>query len=98
MTTTTLTLKEVLPVPLETEVLSPDVIAALGHAELRALPVFLGKRQYRVDDFFEVEGAGGDQLEIRGNAGRVKWIGRGMTRGRLTFVGGAGMRLGAYTE
>jgi formylmethanofuran dehydrogenase subunit C len=98
MSTTTLTLKEVPAVPLETEVISPDVLAPLGHDEVRALPVFLGKRQYRLDDFFAVEGGGSDQVEIRGDAGRVKWIGRGMTRGRVTVVGNAGMHLGAFMK
>jgi formylmethanofuran dehydrogenase subunit C len=95
-TRTILTLKESPHVPLEAEVLSPDVIAALGHDEVRALPVVLGKRQCRLDDFFEVEGAGSEELEIRGDVGRVKWIGRGMTRGRITIAGNAGMHLGAY--
>src|SRR5262249_6970412 len=98
MSMTTLTLKEQPTVPLEAEVLSPDVIAPLKHGEVRALPVFLGKRQHRLDDFFEVEGEGGDALEIRGDAGRVKWIGRGMTRGRVTVVGDAGMHLAAYMD
>ncbi len=92
------TLKERPTVPLETEVFTPDVIAPLGHDEVRTLPVFLGKRQYRMDDFFEIEGAGGDELELRGDAGRVKWIGRGMTRGRITIHGNAGMHLGAYMK
>ena len=60
--------------------------------------MFLGKRQCRLDDFFEVEGEAGDELEIRGDAGKVKWIGRGMTRGRITIVGNAGMHLGAYMK
>jgi formylmethanofuran dehydrogenase subunit C len=93
---TTFTLTREPHVPLETEVLSPDVIAPLSHEEVCALPIFLGKRQYRVDDFFTVNGAGSEELEIHGNAGRVKWIGRGMTRGRVTIVGNAGMHLGAY--
>jgi formylmethanofuran dehydrogenase subunit C len=96
MSTITLTLKEQPTVPLETEVLSPDVLAPLGQGEVRALPVFLGKRQCRVDDFFDVEGDGSDNMEIRGDAGRVRWIGRGMTRGRITVTGNAGMHLGAY--
>jgi formylmethanofuran dehydrogenase subunit C len=96
MSKLTLTLKERPHVPLEAEVLSPDVVAPLGHGEVCALPVVLGKRQYRVDDFFEVEGAGGEELEIRGDVGRVKWIGCGMTRGRITIAGDAGMHLGAY--
>ena len=95
---TTFTLKEQPNVPLEAESLSPDVIAGLGRDEVCALPVFLGKRKCRVDDFFEVEGAGGDDLEIRGDARQVKWIGRGMTRGRIRIFGNAGMHLGAYMK
>jgi formylmethanofuran dehydrogenase subunit C len=98
MSAITLTLKHEPPVPLETEVLSPDIIAPLSHEDVCALPVFLGKRQYRADDFFEVEGGGSDELEVRGNAARVKWIGRGMTRGRIKIVGNAGMHLGAYMK
>ena len=52
----TLTLKERPHVPLEAEVLSPDVLAPLAHDEVRALPVFLGKRQCRLDDFFDGRG------------------------------------------
>jgi formylmethanofuran dehydrogenase subunit C len=94
----TLTLKEQPPVPLEAEVLSPDVMADLANDQVRALPIYLGKRQRRVDDFFTVEGAASDDLEIRGDARKVKWIGRGMTRGRITIVGNAGMHLGAYMK
>jgi formylmethanofuran dehydrogenase subunit C len=94
----TLTLKEQPTVPLEAENLSPDVVMSLAQDELRALPVFLGKRQVRLDQFFEVEGAGGDELEIRGNVRQVKWIGRGMTRGRISIQGNVGMHLGAYMK
>ncbi len=94
----TLTLKEQPVVPLEAEVLAPDVLAALAPDELRAQKVFLGKHQYRLDEFFEVDGEGGDELEIRGDARQVKWIGRGMTRGRITVVGNVGMHLGAYMQ
>jgi formylmethanofuran dehydrogenase subunit C len=90
-----LTLKEQPNVPLEAEVLSPDVLADLDRPAACALPIFLGKRQCRLDDFFEVEGNGSDELEIRGDARRVKWIGRGMTRGRIVVQGNAGMHLGA---
>jgi formylmethanofuran dehydrogenase subunit C len=98
MPSLTLTLKEQPTVPLEAETLSPDVLAGLGHDEVRALPVFLGKRQYRLDEFFKVEGAGGEDVEVRGDAGRVKWIGRAMTRGRITISGNAGMHLGAHLK
>ena len=95
---TILVLKQAPTVPLETEVLSPDVIAPLGNDAVRALPVFLGKRQFRVDDFFTVEGDGSDELELRGDLARVKWIARGMTRGRVTVVGNAGMHLGNLAD
>jgi formylmethanofuran dehydrogenase subunit C len=94
----TLTLKEQPNVPLEAESISPDVTSGLALGDIRALPVFLGKRQLRLDDFFSVEGEGGDELEIRGDAHQVKWIGRGMTRGRINVVGNAGMHLGAYMK
>jgi formylmethanofuran dehydrogenase subunit C len=95
---TTLTLKESPTIPLEAECLSPDVFAPLRRDEIAALPVFLGKRQHRLDDFFTVEGEGGDELVIHGEVGRVKWIGRGMTRGNITIHGNAGMHLGAYMK
>ncbi len=98
MSRTILTLKERPHVPLEAEALTPDVIAPLSVDAIRALPVILGKRQRRLDHFFEVEGAGSEDIEIRGDAGRVKWIGRGMTRGRITITGNAGMHLGAYMK
>src|SRR6185295_18553287 len=94
----TLTLKEQPNVPLEAEMLSPDVMAALTNDEIRALPVYLGKRQRRLDDFFSIEGAKSDELEIRGDVGKVKWIGRGMTRGRITVASSVGMHLGAHMK
>ena len=51
-----LTLKDQPSVPLEAEILSPDHFDGLDNAAIRALPVFLGKRQLRVDDFFTVDG------------------------------------------
>jgi formylmethanofuran dehydrogenase subunit C len=94
----TLTLKEPPTVPLEVEALSPDVLADLSHEAIRALPVLLGKRQHRLEDFFEVQGAASDEVEIRGDLKKVKWIARGMSRGRLTIVGDAGMHLGAFMK
>jgi formylmethanofuran dehydrogenase subunit C len=91
-----LTLKEQPTVPLEAESLCPDKMAGLSPHDIRSLPVFLGKRQCRVDDFFDVDGEPGNELEIRGDARNVKWIGRAMTRGRIKIDGNAGMHLGAH--
>ena len=55
-----LTLKDQPPVPLEAEILSPDHFAGLDSAAIRALPVFLGKRQLRdtLDEFGVVQSTG----------------------------------------
>lgn len=92
----TLTLKEPPVVPLEAEVLCPDLTSGKTAVEVAALVVWHGKRQRRVGDFFDVEGSGGDELELRGDLARVKWVGRGMTRGRVRVVGNIGMHVGAY--
>jgi len=98
VTKTVLTLKQAPHVPLEAENLTPDILASLSNEQVRAVPMVLGKRQCRLDDFFNVEGDGSEQIEIRGDVGRVKWIGRGMTRGRIDIAGNAGMHLGAYMK
>ena len=91
----TLTLKDRPSVPLEAELLTPDVLGGLSVGEIAALPVHLGKRQRRLDDVFTVGGERSDEIEIHGDAARVKWIGRGMTRGRIVIRGDAGMHLGS---
>ena len=89
------TLTAELATPLEAEALSPDVICELAHAEILALPVFLGNRQRRLGDFFEVDGEKSASLELYGDLAQVKWIGRGMTQGSIAIHGRAGMHLGA---
>ena len=98
MSTITLTLKEQPSVPLEAEVLSPDALAELSHDEICASTVHLGKRRRRLDDFFDVAGELSDDLQIHGDLQQLKWIGRGMTRGRLTIHGNVGMHLGAHMK
>ena len=54
-------------VPLEAEVLSPDTVAELSGSAIRALPVYHGKRQLPLGDFFDVEGERSADLVIHGN-------------------------------
>lgn len=98
-----LTLLDQPSVPLEAESLSTDRLAGLDLKSIGELPVYLGKRERRVADFFRIEGTSGedvagDEFEIEGDLAKVKWIGRGMTRGRITIRGDVGMHLGAYME
>jgi formylmethanofuran dehydrogenase subunit C len=95
----TLTLKQpVDTVPLEAESICPDRTATLDHDAVRALPVYLGKRQLRIDDFFDVDGERSEDIELRGELKKVRWIGRDMTRGRITVTGNVGMHVGAYMK
>ncbi|MBL8848607.1 MAG: formylmethanofuran dehydrogenase subunit C [Planctomycetaceae bacterium] len=92
----TLHLKRSPNVPLEAEVLSPDVVATLSNSEIRGLTIYHGKRQLPVSEFFEVEGEHSDDLVLHGAMHKVRWVGRGMSRGSLTVHGAVGMHLGAY--
>jgi len=91
-----LTLKKEPIVVLEAEVITPDKFAALSHQQICEATVYHGKREMRIDDFFDVEGEESDTIEIQGNMHRVRQIGRGMSRGSITINGDIGMHLGAY--
>jgi formylmethanofuran dehydrogenase subunit C len=90
--TLTLTLREQPDVPLEAEVLVPDRLA--GSEDVAALPLWHGKERTRVGDFFAVSGSG-DDVRLEGDLSRVKFVGAGMTAGRLTVAGDVGLHAGA---
>jgi formylmethanofuran dehydrogenase subunit C len=91
----TLTLREPPSVPLETDGLSPDRLAARRRGEIEALTVWHGNRRAQLADFFAVSGNGDAELRVEGDLRRVKFLGAGMTAGRLTVAGDAGMHTGA---
>src|ERR687891_1296997 len=92
--TLTLTLREQPVVPLEAEVLCPDRLAGASREEIEALPVWHGNERTRVGEFFAVSGTG-DDVRLEGALSRVKFVGAGMTTGRLTIAGDVGMHAGA---
>jgi formylmethanofuran dehydrogenase subunit C len=91
----TLTLREPPTVPLETEGLTPDLLAGRPRGEIEQLTVWEGNRRVRLADFFTVSGDGDTELRVEGDLRRVKFVGAGMTGGRLTIAGDAGMHTGA---
>jgi formylmethanofuran dehydrogenase subunit C len=91
----TLTLHEPPTVPLETEGLSPDRLAPRRRGEIEALPVWHGNQRAQVGDFFAVSGDGGQDVRVEGDLRRVKFLGAGMSAGRLIVAGDAGMHTGA---
>jgi formylmethanofuran dehydrogenase subunit C len=83
-------------IPVEAECLTPDTLAGKSLAEIAAFPVQHGNAQAPLGEFFGVEGDTGDRdIRIEGDCSRVKLIGAGMTSGRITIQGNAGMHLGA---
>ena len=83
-------------VPLEAEVLSPDVVADLSNAEICALTVYHGKRQLPLSEFFDVYGERSSDLILHGALHKVRWVGKSMSKGSVTIHGSVGMHLGAY--
>ena len=49
----------------------------------------------QVGDFFTVAGSGDDEVRVEGDLRRVKYVGSGMSGGRLTVAGDVGMHAGA---
>jgi formylmethanofuran dehydrogenase subunit C len=92
----TLTYTGTTRVPLEAELIRPDLLAGKSHAEIAALPLQHGNAQAPLGEFFQIAGDPNDeQVTIVGDCQRVKWIGSGMTRGSILIDGPAGMHLGA---
>lgn len=92
----TLQLKRPPTVPLEAEVITPNKFAELSNEEIRALTVYHGKRQLPLGEFFDVEGERSEDIVVRGELHKVRWIGRAMSKGSVTIHGNVGMHLGAY--
>lgn len=90
-----LTLKSSPTVPLEAETVTPDAFVKMSHEQICKSLVYHGKRQCRLDDFFEVSGEFSDSIEMHGDLHRVKLLGKGMSRGQIKVHGNVGMHLGA---
>ena len=83
-------------IPVEAECITPDALAGKSAEEIRALPVQHGNRQMPLGEFFQVSGSAEDgEITVEGDCSRVKWIGAGMTRGKIAIRGPIGMHVGA---
>ncbi|MCS6850886.1 MAG: formylmethanofuran dehydrogenase subunit C [Gemmataceae bacterium] len=83
-------------IPVEAEGITPDQLAGKSAAEIATVPVQHGNAQVPLGEFFHVTGSADDgDIRIDGDCSRVKWIGAGMTRGRIVIDGAAGMHLGS---
>lgn len=90
-----LALKSTFSVPVEAEVITPDAFAGQAVREIERLPVVQGNAAGKLGDFFAVAGEADDTIRLEGELFRVKYVGKGMTRGRIEVFGTVGMHLGA---
>lgn len=92
----TLTYRSDTTIPIEAEIIRPDLLAGKSAGEIAQLLVQHGNRQEPLGEFFDVQGdASDEQIRIVGECRRVKLIGAGMERGRIVVEGSVGMHLGA---
>ena len=91
----TLTLHTPPAVPLEAENISPDKLINLDNSAICKLELLHGKEKVHLSDFFDVEGDGDSNIEIKGDLSLVKYIGAQMTTGRISIEGNIGAHLGA---
>jgi len=87
-------------VPLEAEVITPDAFAGKSVKEIRALRVHYGNREVEMSEYIHVQGKVADApanqlIVVDGDARHIKYIGRGMTAGRIVVQGDAGMHTGS---
>jgi formylmethanofuran dehydrogenase subunit C len=84
------------PIPLEAETIVPNCLTTLTTDEIATLPVQHGNRTLALRDAFNIAGDPSDgHVEVIGDCARVKWLGRGMTSGKIVVRGSAGLHTGA---
>lgn len=92
---TTLELKMQPQAPLEAASITPDHFLGKTTAEICRLPVTYGNEAARLGDFFKVDSEGSADIVLNGDLSRVKSVAAGMTQGKVTVHGAAGMHLGS---
>lgn len=93
--TVTLSLRSPLDEFVEADCVVPDRLEALAGHEIAALPVWLGSRQLRLGDLFDVRGERSARVRVVGDVRRAVGLAARMTHGELVVDGDAGGRVGA---
>lgn len=93
----TLTLRAPLEESLDLESILPDRFATLSETGIAALPVWAGRRQRSIGDYFTVRGERSASVRVVGDVRRGRGVGTGMTapNASLTIDGNAGAHTGA---
>ncbi|MCK9306420.1 MAG: formylmethanofuran dehydrogenase subunit C [Methanoculleus sp.] len=103
METVTLTIKDQPGLFLEADTITPDAVAGKKTEEITALPVYVGREEHRLGDYFEVSGKAGatpaeTKIVVNGDLSRVKYIGMKMTAGEVVVNSNADMYVGAWMQ
>jgi formylmethanofuran dehydrogenase subunit C len=87
-------------IPIEAEVISPDIIIQNNLKEIGNLDVFVGNTKYSLSTWFNIKGEVADDpsqqlITVKGNVPNVKYIGAEMTAGMIVVKGDVGMHSGS---
>ena len=86
-------------IPIEAEVINPDIFANKSKEEIESLLVWQGPNKLSLSEFFDVEVSNDDSKDvtivIEGNVERVKYIGYQMSSGKIIINGNVGIQLGS---
>ena len=102
MDTITLIPKNNIDMPIEADVISPDVFANKTLDEIKSLLVWQGNTRVPLSEFFEIKGENVPSKEptivIDGDVSKVKYIGSKMSSGKIIINGNVGLQLGSEME
>ncbi|MDD1718636.1 MAG: formylmethanofuran dehydrogenase subunit C [Methanoregulaceae archaeon] len=103
MKSVTLNLKQQPDLFLEVECLTPDTFAGKKLAEIEKLPVYQGKEDKTLGEYFSVAGESGataadTQIVVNGDCSKVKYIGAKMTAGEVIVNSTTDMYTGAWMK
>jgi formylmethanofuran dehydrogenase subunit C len=90
----TLTLRAPLEETLDLDGILPERIATLGERDIAALPVWSGRMERELGDYFDVRGERSASLRIDGDVRRCRNVGAAMASGEMEVVGSAGDDVG----
>jgi len=93
-----LKLREKYEIPIEADNISPDIFWDKSRSEIEDLPLYYGNKEKKLGEVFEVEGEKSDQIYIEGDLSKIKKIGFGMSRGKISIKGNVGLHLGALMK
>jgi formylmethanofuran dehydrogenase subunit C len=89
----TLSLRAALVEPLEVDSVTADRLGGLSQREIATLPVWLGAREARLGDFFDVRGERSDRVRVVGALTQVHGLAARMAGGELVVEGDTGRRV-----